>query len=163
MTFPRSKCGFDSHCPLKEEEGIEGYSTKENCFAFRETQAPKERKRFDRREALSRVRRIPIARSNSKPFTNSHCGGTLVCVKNFSVSPLVVELIPDPEQGGYTARVPDIPAYGEGKTEEEAIADLKEALQAYVEAFGLEDATARMSRPSSLRQLDWNLAEFAGG
>lgn len=84
-------------------------------------------------------------------------------MKNFSVSPLVVELIPDPEQGGYTARVPDIPAYGEGKTEDEAITDLKEALQAYIEAFGLEDATARMSRPSALRQLDWNLAEFAGG
>ena len=28
----------------------------------------------------------------------------------------------------YTTRVPDIPAYGEGETEEEAIADLKEAL-----------------------------------
>jgi predicted RNase H-like HicB family nuclease len=47
---------------------------------------------------------------------------------------LTVELIPDPELGGYTARVPDIPAYGEGETEEEAIADLKEALAAYVEA-----------------------------
>ena len=42
---------------------------------------------------------------------------------------LTAELIPDPEEGGFTARVPDIPAYGEGETEEEAIADLKEALQ----------------------------------
>ena len=33
---------------------------------------------------------------------------------------LCVELIPDHEQGGFTARVPDIPAYGEGETEEEA-------------------------------------------
>ena len=49
---------------------------------------------------------------------------------------LIVELIPDLEEGGFTARVPDIPAYGEGETEEEAIADLKEALQAYTEAFG---------------------------
>lgn len=53
---------------------------------------------------------------------------------------LTAELIPDPKEGGFTARVPDIPAYGEGETEEEAIADLKEALQAYIEAFGLEDA-----------------------
>ncbi len=53
---------------------------------------------------------------------------------------LTAELIPDPKAGGFTARVPDIPAYGEGETEEEAIADLKEALQAYIEAFGLEDA-----------------------
>jgi len=35
---------------------------------------------------------------------------------------LTVELIPDAEQGGFTARVPDIPAYGEGETEDEAIA-----------------------------------------
>ena len=45
---------------------------------------------------------------------------------------LMVELIPDPELGGYTARVPDIPAYGEGETEEDAIEDLKEALGAYL-------------------------------
>jgi len=43
----------------------------------------------------------------------------------------MVEMTPDPELGGYTARVPDIPAYGEGETEDEAIADLKEALSAY--------------------------------
>ncbi len=55
-----------------------------------------------------------------------------------AVKRLTVELIPDPALGGYTARVPDIPAYGEGETEEEAIADLKEASSAYVEAFGLD-------------------------
>ena len=42
---------------------------------------------------------------------------------------LAIEIIPDPDEGGFTARVPDIPAYGEGLTEEEAIADLKEALR----------------------------------
>src|SRR6185295_4453339 len=31
---------------------------------------------------------------------------------------LSVELIPDPELGGFTARIPDIPAYGEGETEQ---------------------------------------------
>jgi predicted RNase H-like HicB family nuclease len=40
---------------------------------------------------------------------------------------LVVELIPDPDEGGFTARVPDIPAYGEGETEEAALSDLQEA------------------------------------
>jgi len=67
---------------------------------------------------------------------------------------LTVEIIPDVEQGGFTARVPDIPAYGEGTTEEEAIADLREALTAYIEAFGIEDALARVNSPSSLRRLD---------
>jgi len=63
---------------------------------------------------------------------------------------LVVELIPDPEEGGYTARVPDIPAYGEGDTEYEAVSDLKEALRGYVEAFGLDDALSRITRPNAI-------------
>jgi predicted RNase H-like HicB family nuclease len=59
--------------------------------------------------------------------------------------PLTIELIPDPEQGGFTARLPDIPAYGEGETEEAAIADLREALRGYIEAFGLDDALLRIN------------------
>jgi predicted RNase H-like HicB family nuclease len=78
------------------------------------------------------------------------------------MSRLTVEIIPDPEQGGFTARVPDIPAYGEGETEEQAIEDLREALRGYIETFGLEDALARISRPS-IRELDWDLAELAHG
>jgi predicted RNase H-like HicB family nuclease len=78
------------------------------------------------------------------------------------IVPLTVELIPDPEQGGFTARLPDIPAYGEGETEEAAIADLREAIRGYIEAFGLEDALARVSTPS-IRQLEWDLAELARG
>jgi predicted RNase H-like HicB family nuclease len=53
------------------------------------------------------------------------------------MSLIPVELIPDPEQGGFTARMPEIPAYGEGETEDEAIADLKEAIRGYIETFGL--------------------------
>jgi len=73
---------------------------------------------------------------------------------------LTVELIPDSEVGGYTARVPDIPAYGEGETEEDAIADLKDALRAYIDAFGLDETTARLNPPSSLRQLDLELEDL---
>ena len=51
---------------------------------------------------------------------------------------VTIELIPDEEQGGFTSHVPYISAYGEGETEEEAIADLKEAMQLYVEEVGLE-------------------------
>ena len=54
--------------------------------------------------------------------------------------PVTIELIPDPEEGGFTASIPDIPAYGEGETEEEAIADLKESLRAFIEAAGLDEA-----------------------
>jgi predicted RNase H-like HicB family nuclease len=70
-----------------------------------------------------------------------------------------VEIIPDLEYGGFTARVPDIPAYGEGATEDEAMADLREAVAAYVEAFGMEDARARLNQPISLRELDLELED----
>jgi predicted RNase H-like HicB family nuclease len=70
---------------------------------------------------------------------------------------LTVEIIPDTDQGGFTARVPDIPAYGEGASESEAMEDLRQALQAYVEAFGIDDGMSRLNPPSSLRQLDIEL------
>jgi predicted RNase H-like HicB family nuclease len=75
---------------------------------------------------------------------------------------IAVELIPDPEQGGFTARLPDIPAYGEGESAEEAIADLREAVRGYIETFGLEDAVARLSTPE-VRQVEWDLSELARG
>lgn len=68
------------------------------------------------------------------------------------MSTLTVELIPDLEAGGFTARVPDTPACGEGETEEDAIEDLKEALAAYIEVFGLADEVACLNPPSALRQ-----------
>jgi len=77
--------------------------------------------------------------------------------------PLTVELIPDPEQGGFTALIPDIPAYGEGETEEEAIADLQEAIRGYIEAFGLEDALSRVIPQPTFRQLNWDLTQLARG
>lgn len=60
--------------------------------------------------------------------------------------PLTIELIPDPDQGGFTARLPDIPAYGEGETENEAIEDLKEAIRGYSETFGFDGAVSRFVR-----------------
>lgn len=72
-----------------------------------------------------------------------------------------VELIPDTELGGFTTRVPDIPAYGEGTTEDEAITDLREALLAWVEEFGLEDALSRLNQPSTLRSIGLELDEPA--
>ncbi len=74
---------------------------------------------------------------------------------------ITVELIPDPGEGGFTARIPDLPAYGEGTTEDEAIADLKEAVRGYIAAFGLDDALSRISAPVTVRQLDLDLAELS--
>lgn len=74
--------------------------------------------------------------------------------------PLTVELIPDEELGGFTARLPDIPAYGEGATEKQALADLRSALSGYIESFGLDDALARLSH-LHLRHIDLDLAAWA--
>ena len=63
---------------------------------------------------------------------------------NAKFNQLAVELIPDPTEGGFTARVPDIPAYGEGETEDAAIADLKEALRGYIATFGMDDTLQRL-------------------
>jgi hypothetical protein len=71
---------------------------------------------------------------------------------------LSVELIPDLDFGGFTARVPDIPAYGAGGNREEAIAHLKVALSDYIGTYGLEDALARVG---DVRTLQWNLSELA--
>jgi predicted RNase H-like HicB family nuclease len=73
---------------------------------------------------------------------------------------LTIELIPDPVQGGFTARRPDIPAYGEGETEQAAIDDLKEAIRGYIETFGLDDAMTRLSQLAQ-RTIDLDLAELA--
>ena len=75
--------------------------------------------------------------------------------------PLTVELIPDEDIGGFTARLPDIPAYGEGATEKEALDDLREALRGYIEAFGMDEALARLN-PIFVRHIDVDLAAWAG-
>jgi predicted RNase H-like HicB family nuclease len=67
---------------------------------------------------------------------------------------ITVELIPDLELGGFTVGIFSIPACGEGETEVEALADLKEAVRGYLATFGLEDALARLNSPA-LRHL-WN-------
>lgn len=75
---------------------------------------------------------------------------------------LTIEIIPDPDEGGFTARLPDIPAYGEGETEEAAIDDLKVAIRGYIDTFGLDDALSRLAQPQ-LRTIELDLVELARG
>jgi predicted RNase H-like HicB family nuclease len=58
--------------------------------------------------------------------------------------PSTFKLIPDPQFGGFTAHLPGVSAYGEGETTAEAIADLEEAIQGYIETFGLDSNRGRM-------------------
>lgn len=87
-----------------------------------------------------------------------------MCYNDVAMSPLpkvIIELIPDPEYGGFTARIPDIPALGEGVTEEEAIADLKVGVQCYIDEYGLDETLSRIVAPSNIREMDF--ADVAHG
>ena len=48
---------------------------------------------------------------------------------------------------------------GRVSQEDQAIADLREALLAYIEEFGVEDAISRLNQPTALRALDLELEE----
>ena len=69
---------------------------------------------------------------------------------------ITIEFIPDLELGGFTAHIPDIPAYGEGETEEKALDDLKVGVQAFIEENGIEAALARLNAPSKLRTMNFS-------
>ena len=76
---------------------------------------------------------------------------------------VTIELIPDPDEGGFTACVTDIPAYGEGDTEAEAIEDLKEALRLYIEQRGIEQALGLVRGRAVIRELELDLTTLARG
>jgi predicted RNase H-like HicB family nuclease len=67
----------------------------------------------------------------------------------------------DTEAKLFSAYVPDIPGCGEGATEAEAIADLKESLRAYIEARGIEKAISCIRPRAQILELD--LAEVTRG
>lgn len=47
-----------------------------------------------------------------------------------------VAIHPDPEDGGYVASIPSVPGvYGQGETEEEALEDVREALEFTLESM----------------------------
>ena len=104
----------------------------------------------------------PGENTSPGPLTRRRPPATIESIGASRMSLVLIELIEDPDEGGFTARVPDIPAYGEGETEEQAIADLRDALKGYIQTFGLEDAMARMVAPRVL-PATWNLAELARG
>ena len=84
------------------------------------------------------------ARIGSKRHLPQETPGQETCQGNLPPLPIVDELttdtyivlsvqfIPDPDEGGFTARIPGIAAYGEGETEQEASLALCEALRGYL-------------------------------
>jgi predicted RNase H-like HicB family nuclease len=67
----------------------------------------------------------------------------------------------DDEAQLFSAYVPDIPGCGEGATQAEALADLKESLRAYIDARGLDKAISLIRPRAEVLELD--LAEVTRG
>ena len=67
---------------------------------------------------------------------------------------VAVHIERDEESDLFSAYVPDIPGCGEGRSEAEAIADLKESLRAYIEARGLDKALSLVRPRAQVRELD---------
>jgi predicted RNase H-like HicB family nuclease len=51
---------------------------------------------------------------------------------------VTAELTPDEEEGGYSVYCPELDIYTQGETVEEAIANLREAAEGYIEVVGLD-------------------------
>ncbi len=99
-------------------------------------------------------------------------GGSLVLWKNTwpcativyvmkTLPNITIELIPDPEYGGFTALIPGIEVVGEGETEQAAVDDLKVCLSGYIAEYGQEEMLTRLLPP--VRILHMNFGELVHG
>ena len=56
---------------------------------------------------------------------------------------VTAELTPDEEEGGYSVYCPELDIYTQGETVAEAIANLREAAEGYIEVVGLDGINLR--------------------
>lgn len=66
---------------------------------------------------------------------------------------VTAELTPDEEEGGYSVYCPELDIYTQGETIEEAVANLREAAEGYIEVVGLDNVSLR-PKPSIRRELE---------
>lgn len=66
---------------------------------------------------------------------------------------VTAELTPDEEEGGYSVYCPELDIYTQGETVEEAIANLREAAEGYIEVVGLDNLGLR-SKPAIRREVE---------
>ncbi|MBI3619186.1 hypothetical protein HY213_04115 [Candidatus Peregrinibacteria bacterium] len=72
---------------------------------------------------------------------------------------VTVTFVLDEELGIWTAYVPDVAAYGEGETKEDALEDLKKAVALYIEAAGEEAFYAHLAPVAEYKKIP--LSAFA--
>jgi predicted RNase H-like HicB family nuclease len=66
---------------------------------------------------------------------------------------VTAELIPDEEEGGYSVYCPELDIYTQGETVEEAVANLQEAAEGYIEVVGLDNLNLR-PKPTIRKELE---------
>ena len=66
---------------------------------------------------------------------------------------VTAELTPDEEEGGYSVYCPELDIYTQGETAEEAIANLREAAEGYIEVVGLDGLGLR-PKPTIRREVE---------
>jgi predicted RNase H-like HicB family nuclease len=66
---------------------------------------------------------------------------------------VTAELTPDEEEGGYSVYCPELDIYTQGETVEEAIANLQEAAEGYIEVVGLNELGLR-SKPTIRKEIE---------
>ena len=52
---------------------------------------------------------------------------------------VTAELTPDEEEGGYSVYCPELDIYTQGETVKDAVANLREAAEGYIEVVGLDE------------------------
>ena len=68
---------------------------------------------------------------------------------------LTAELIPDTHNGGYTAHCPELDVMSQGDDPDDAIANLREAIQGYIKTVGVKKAF------KEYRKLIWETLEVS--
>ena len=66
---------------------------------------------------------------------------------------VTAELTPDEGEGGYSVYCPELDIYTQGETVEEAIANLREAAEGYIEVVGLDGLGLR-PKPAIRREVE---------
>jgi len=66
---------------------------------------------------------------------------------------VTAELTPDEEEGGFTVYCPELDIYTQGETVEDAIANLREAAEGYIEVVGLNNLRLR-PKPAVRREVE---------
>ncbi len=66
---------------------------------------------------------------------------------------VTAELTPDEEEGGYSVHCPELDIYTQGETVEDAIANLREAAEGYIEVVGLDGLGLR-PKPAIRREVE---------